>query len=207
VAIVPARTPSGAVGLSLVRLNQPGVLRDRYERTDRGIAADLRLDGAAAVALDAGPAEDGPGWLLDRAWLGLAAIGLGVSQAAVAQTAEYLSQRRQFGVPLATFQAAAHQAANCHVDVQAMEVTLWDGLWRLATERPLGAAAHVAKWWAAEAGDRVARTVQHLHGGIGSDVTYPIHRYMLWTSQLANTLGGASWHLDRVGGHIAAGAA
>jgi alkylation response protein AidB-like acyl-CoA dehydrogenase len=65
----------------------------------------------------------------------------------------------------------------------------------------------VAKWWSADGGDRIARTVQHLHGGIGADVTYPIHRYLLWSSQLANTLGSASWHLHQVGGHIAAGTA
>jgi alkylation response protein AidB-like acyl-CoA dehydrogenase len=181
----------------------PPVTPARYERTDRALAADLALDGAPGVALGAGAADR----LLLEAWLGLAAVGLGVGHEALAQTARYLSQRRQFGVPLATFQAAAHQAANCHIDVQAMEVTLWSALWRMHTGRPVGAAAHVAKWWAAEAGDRVARTVQHLHGGIGSDVTYPIHRYMLWTSQLANTAGGASWHMTRIGDLIAAGEA
>lgn len=205
--LVPARTPNGSVELFLVETGRAGVDRARYERTDRAIAADLVFDAAPAERLGDGPDEDRLDWLLQRAWVGLAAIQLGVSQESVRRTAEYLSQRHQFGVPLATFQAAAHQAANCHIDTQAMEVTFWNALWRLETGRPAAAAVHVAKWWSADGGDRVARTVQHLHGGIGADVTYPIHRYMLWTSQLANTLGSAGWHLHQIGRHIAGGSA
>ncbi|MEV0809906.1 acyl-CoA dehydrogenase family protein [Micromonospora sp. NPDC050200] len=205
--LVPASTEAGSVELFLVETGQAGVVRARYERTDRGVAADLVLDAAPAERLGDGLDEDRLDWLLQRAWVGLAAIQLGVSQESVRQTAGYLSQRHQFGVPLATFQAAAHQAANCHIDTQAMEVTFWNALWRLETGRPAAAAVHVAKWWSAEGGDRVARTVQHLHGGIGADVTYPIHRYMLWASQLANTLGSAGWHLHQIGRHIAGGTA
>ena len=57
----------------------------------------------------------------------------------------------------------------------------------------------VAKWWAARAGDRVVHSAQHLHGGIGSDVDYPIHRYFLWAQQLATSLGGASQQLSELG--------
>jgi alkylation response protein AidB-like acyl-CoA dehydrogenase len=203
--IVPARTGRGSVELFLVDTDQPGVVRNGYVRTDRGGAADLVLDEARAERLADGPDDDRVDWLLQHAWVGLAAIQLGVSQDSVRHTADYLSQRHQFGVPLATFQAAAHQAADCHIDTQAMEVTFWNALWRLETGRPAAAAVHVAKWWSADAGDRVARTVQHLHGGVGADVTYPIHRYLLWSSQLANTLGGAAWHLHQLGGHIAGG--
>jgi alkylation response protein AidB-like acyl-CoA dehydrogenase len=205
--VVPASTESGSVELFLVVTDQPGVTRRRYERTDRGGAADLVFASAHAQRLGNGPEEDRVDWLLQRAWVGLAAIQLGVSQESVRQTVQYLSHRHQFGVPLATFQAAAHQAANCHIDTQAMEVTFWNALWRLETGRPAAAAAHVAKWWSADAGDRVARTVQHLHGGLGADITYPIHRYMLWSTQLANTLGSAGWHLHQLGVHIAGGTA
>jgi acyl-CoA dehydrogenase len=203
--IVPARTGDGSVELFLVDADQPGVTGHGYVRTDRGGAADLVFDGARAERLADGPDDDRVDWLLRHAWVGLAALQLGVSEDSVRRTAEYLSQRHQFGVPLATFQAAAHQAADCHIDIQAMEVTFWNALWRLQTGRPAAAAVHVAKWWSADAGDRIARTVQHLHGGVGADITYPIHRYLLWSSQLANTLGGASWHLHLLGGHIARG--
>jgi 3-oxocholest-4-en-26-oyl-CoA dehydrogenase beta subunit len=215
--VVPATLDDGARRLFLVETGQPGVAWQSFERTDRALAADLTLAGAAAEPLPGpaavspvttGPAATGPGtdpceWLRQRAWVGLAALQLGVSQESVSRVAAYTSERHQFGVPLATFQAVAHQAANCYIDTQAMEVTFWDAVWRLETGRPAAAAVHVARWWAADAGDRVARVVQHLHGGLGADVTYPIHRYFLWSSQLANTLGSASWHLDQIGEEIA----
>jgi 3-oxocholest-4-en-26-oyl-CoA dehydrogenase beta subunit len=203
--VVPATLDDGARRLFLVETGQPGVAVQSFERTDRALAGDLTLDGAAAEPL---PGPDATGtdpceWLRQRAWAGLAALQLGVSQESVARVAAYTSERQQFGVPLATFQAVAHQAANCYIDTQAMEVTFWDAVWRLETGRPAAAAVHVARWWAADAGDRVARVVQHLHGGLGADVTYPIHRYFLWSSQLGNTLGSASWHLDQIGEEIA----
>ena len=210
--VVPAALDDGTPGLFLMEMSQPAVSRKPFERTDRALSADLVLDGAAAEPLGgaAGPLaggedEDRCEWLRQRAWAGLAALQLGVSQEAVRRAAAYTAERHQFGVPLATFQAVAHQAADCHIDTQAMEVTLWDAVWRLDAGRPAGAAVHVARWWAADAGDRVARVVQHLHGGLGADVTYPVHRYMLWSSQLANTFGSAAWHLDRIGEHVAGG--
>jgi 3-oxocholest-4-en-26-oyl-CoA dehydrogenase beta subunit len=214
--VVPATLDDGARRLFLVEAGQPGVAWQSFERTDRALAADLTLLGAAAEPLSGpatvspvtSPAATGTGtdpceWLRQRAWAGLAALQLGVSQESVSRVADYTSERHQFGVPLATFQAVAHQAADCYIDTQAMEVTLWDAVWRLQTGRAAAAAVHVARWWAADAGDRVARVVQHLHGGLGADITYPIHRYFLWSSQLANTLGSASWHLDQIGEEIA----
>ncbi len=210
--VVPATLDDGTRQLFLVETGQPGVARQPFERTDRALAADLTLAGAAAGPLPGpaavSPAATGPGtdpceWLRQRAWVGLAALQLGVSQESVSRVAAYTSERHQFGVPLATFQAVAHQAANCYIDTQAMEVTFWDAVWRLETGRPAAAAVHVARWWAADAGDRVARVVQHLHGGLGADITYPIHRYFLWSTQLGNTFGSASWHLDQIGEEVA----
>jgi alkylation response protein AidB-like acyl-CoA dehydrogenase len=205
--VVPAAPDGGAQRLFLVEAEQPGVSRQPFERTDRALSADLIFDAAAAEPLDGGRDEDRCEWLRQRAWAGLAALQLGVSQESVRRAAAYMGERHQFGVPLATFQAVAHQAADCHIDTEAMEVTLWDAVWRLDTGRPAAAAVHVARWWAAEAGDRVARVVQHLHGGLGADITYPVHRYMLWSSQLANTLGSAAWHLGRIGEYVAGGTA
>ena len=54
------------------------------------------------------------------------------------------------------------------------------------------AAALVAKWWASRGGLRVVHATQHLHGGMGADIDYPIHRYFLWGRQIAFTLGSAA---------------
>ncbi|WP_327028868.1 acyl-CoA/acyl-ACP dehydrogenase [Micromonospora sp. NBC_01740] len=203
--VVPATDEEGTVGLYLVPTTGGGVRRDTFERTDRGLASDVHLDGAAAEPLAEGPGEDRIDWLLRQVWIAVAALQSGVSQAAVRQAADYTSGREQFGVPIATFQAVAHQIADCHIDTEAMEVTYLNALWRETADRPPRAAVHVAKYWAAEAGDRVARTVQHVHGGIGADVTYPIHRYMLWTTQLANTAGSGAWHLQQLADLVDAG--
>ncbi|MCX4388158.1 acyl-CoA/acyl-ACP dehydrogenase [Micromonospora peucetia] len=203
--IVPATDEEGTVGLYLVPTAGPGVRRDTFERTDRGLASDVHLEGAAAELLAEGPEEDRIDWLLRQVWIAVAALQSGISQAAVRQAADYTSGREQFGVPIATFQAVAHQIANCHIDTEAMEVTYLNALWRETTARPPRAAVHVAKYWAAEAGDRVARTVQHVHGGMGADVTYPIHRYMLWTTQLANTAGSGAWQLQQLADLVDAG--
>ena len=64
----------------------------------------------------------------------------------------------------------------------------------------------MAKWWASEAGQRVVHITQHLHGGMGADVDYPVHRYFLWGKQLEDTFGGATIQLARLG-RVLAGAA
>jgi len=62
----------------------------------------------------------------------------------------------------------------------------------------------VAKFWAADGGSRIAGSAQHLHGGIGVDVDYPIHRHFLWTKALEFRLGGATPTLVRLGRDLAA---
>jgi alkylation response protein AidB-like acyl-CoA dehydrogenase len=61
----------------------------------------------------------------------------------------------------------------------------------------------VAKIWAAEAGQRVVHTAQHIHGGIGVDREYPLHRYFLYAKQLELTLGGSTQQLRRLGRMLA----
>ncbi len=68
---------------------------------------------------------------------------------------------------------------------------------------PASKEVRAAKWWACEAGHRVAHSGQHLHGGIGSDVDYPIHRYYLWAKQIEFTLGGANRQLADLGALLA----
>ena len=63
----------------------------------------------------------------------------------------------------------------------------------------------VAKYWAAEAGQTIGYACQHLHGGIGIDVDYPMHRYYLWAKQSELGLGAAPIQLERIGERMAAG--
>jgi alkylation response protein AidB-like acyl-CoA dehydrogenase len=60
----------------------------------------------------------------------------------------------------------------------------------------------VAAFWASQGGPEVVTACQHLHGGIGADIDYPVHRYFQWGIQIANVLGSASLHLARLGNLI-----
>ncbi len=139
-----------------------------------------------------------PEWVLDVARLGLAAQQLGVADAGIREAAQHLSAREQFGRPLATFQATSQQLGDAYCDVQAMRATLGQAVWALGK----GSArkeVDVATWWATDAAERVQHIVQHLHGGLGADVTYPVHRRLLWTMRTNALLGGPSRQLVRLG--------
>ena len=125
---------------------------------------------------------------------------------ALRQTAAYLNARKQFGRPLSAFQATLLRAADAAIDIEAMRVTWLNAAWRFDTGRDAADAARVAKWQASERGQRAVHATQHLHGGVGADVTYPIHRYFLWGKQLELLLGGPSAQLSHLGRRIAEGA-
>ena len=171
--------------------------REETVLTNRGKAAHLTFDGVAGSRV--GEVE----WLLDRYRTGLAAIAVGTCQAALEMTAEYTSNRFQFGRPLSTNQGVVLRAADAYIDLRAIEVTLWQAAWRL--DEGLGAHREslVAKWWASEAGQRIVHATQHLHGGMGADVEYPIHRYFLWGRTIELTLGGPGQQLAALGEELA----
>ena len=204
--LVPARTDEGVL-LALVDPQAAGVSLERAVTTNREIHPHLHLAGVAVgpedvlVGPDAGrPTLD---FLLVAATIGLCALQVGVCEAALRQTAAYLNTRHQFGRPLSTFQATMLRAADAAIDIEAMRVTWQNAAWRLDTGRDAADAAHVAKWQAAERGQRTVHATQHLHGGLGADITYPIHRYFLWGKQIELMLGGPSAQLARLGAEIA----
>ena len=194
--VVSAQTPDGA-RLFLLDPATDGVVLEPVTTTSHEAAAHLHLSGATAEPFGG---DDALPWLVDRADLSIAAVLLGVAESALRQAASYVSERHQFGRPLGTFQSVGHQVADCYIDVAAMRVTLLQAASLLDADADPGTAVLVAKWWASDAGERVVHRVQHLHGGIGVDVDYPVHRYLLWGKQLAATLGGASADLARLGG-------
>lgn len=123
-------------------------------------------------------------------------------------TSEYTSKREQFGFPVATFQAVAVQAADRYIDLRAMEATLWQAAWRISSGAggalPAAGDIAVAKIWASEGVRRVVQTAQHLHGGIGADTDYPLHRYHAWAKHLELSLGPAAAHEEALGDLLAA---
>jgi 3-oxocholest-4-en-26-oyl-CoA dehydrogenase beta subunit len=205
---VPVASAAAAVvvsadaGLFLVDPHGPGVSLERQEVTDHEARYLVTLDGAPAERLG-GP--DAVAWLVRRARLALCAMQVGVTDRALRMTAEYTSAREQFGRPLSAFQAVSQRTADAYVDVEGIRLTAQAAMWRLAAgqEAEADGAIAVAKFWAAEAGQRVVHAAQHLHGGVGVDVSYPLHRSFLWAKELELTLGGATQQLQVLGDMIA----
>jgi alkylation response protein AidB-like acyl-CoA dehydrogenase len=206
-ALVPATIDDGRVVVLLVEPSAPGVRVTPLVTTSGQPEARIDLDDVR-VAGDAllGTGADGARilvWLEERATTALAFVALGVTAQALALTADYTKNRKQFDQPIAMFQAVGQRLADAYVDVEAIRLTAWQAASRLAAGRPATTQVAVAKYWADAAGQRVVHTAQHLHGGIGVDRDYPLHRYFLYAKQLELTLGGPTTQLRRLGKLIA----
>jgi alkylation response protein AidB-like acyl-CoA dehydrogenase len=195
--LIPATAEDGESGLFLLPTNTAGVEIRPVATTNREPHADVFLDGATVVdKLDGGGLVES---LYTRALIGLCAIQVGVSDRALRMAAEYTSGREQFGRPIGTFQAVQQRMADGFIDLEAIRWTTWHAAWLVAEGRPADRAARIAKFWAAEAGARIAATAQHVHGGIGIDTAYPLHRYFLWAKHNELTLGSATQQLVHLG--------
>jgi alkylation response protein AidB-like acyl-CoA dehydrogenase len=201
--VVPATTGEAATGLFLVLPEAAGLTVERTESTSRQPQLNLVLDGVAGEVL--GDAESGEALraVHRRALAGLCALAVGVFSEAVRITASYISEREQFGKPIATFQGATLAAADAYIETSGLTLASRAAAWRLAEGRPADDELAIAKFWVADAGQRIAHRCQHLHGGMGVDVDYPIHRYFLWAKELELTLGGATASLLRLGASMA----
>jgi 3-oxocholest-4-en-26-oyl-CoA dehydrogenase beta subunit len=226
--LVPAATDAG-VAVFAVQRSDPGVTVAPQRLVDGGGTAQLDL---ASVALpddrvlgdadqDASPvASHGAGhgaghgaspgasaaaWLAARATVGLCALQLGVTERALELTAEYARSREQFGRPIGAFQAVAQRLADSYIDVEAIRLTMWQAAWRLAAGLPCDTEIATAKFWAADAGHRIAHTAVHIHGGVGIDTDYPLHRYFTAAKENEFSLGGATTQLRRIGAALASG--
>ncbi|ANP48217.1 alkylation response protein AidB-like acyl-CoA dehydrogenase [Streptomyces griseochromogenes] len=206
--LVPAHTGADRTVLALVPREQEGLELAEQVSTSGERLAELRLRSARVSAGDVIEAEGAGEWLHALLATGTCALALGLGERVLRMTSEYTGKREQFGYPVATFQAVAVQAADRYIDLRAMEATLWQAAWRVASDAPgaLPAAGDVAvaKIWAAEGVRRVVQTAQHLHGGFGADTDYPLHRYHAWAKQLELALGPAAAYEDRLGDLLAA---
>ncbi len=140
---------------------------------------------------------------VERTLAALCAMELGVAENALRMTAKYTGTRRQFGKPIATFQAVAQRAADAYIDLEAMRLSTMQAIWRLASGVDASREIAIAKFWASEGGHRVCYAAQHLHGGIGVDTDYPLHHYYLRSRHIELTLGGTHTHLAFLGDRLA----
>lgn len=198
--LVSAATDEGPA-LFLVEGTAPGVRWELMPVTSHDLAGELTLQDAPAQLVGG---RDATLAAVRAARVLLSALQVGVAEGALALAASYLAEREQFGRPLGSFQAVQHQLADCWIDIDAMRVTLWQAIADAeAGSETVDASALVASWWRTQAGLDIVHRIQHVHGGIGVDVDYPVHRYFLWGKQLASTLGGPAATLAELGDVLA----
>jgi len=149
------------------------------------------LDAAPVVAvLDGMTARD-----LDRLMTaGACAAADGALAGALALTRDYVATRRQFGRPLAEFQAVSQQVADVYIASRTLHLIVLSAAWRLGTGRDADGDLAAATWWVTEEAVLAVLICHHLHGGIGVDVSYPMHRFSSLIRDLSRSLGGAGVH-------------
>ncbi|MFF4899316.1 acyl-CoA dehydrogenase family protein [Streptomyces sp. NPDC001068] len=206
--VVPAHTDGDRSVLALVAPSADGVTLAEQVSTSGERLGELRLESARVAGRDVVTAEGAWEWLRELLTTGTCALALGVGERVLRMTSEYTGKREQFGHPVATFQAVAVQAADRYIDLRAMEATLWQAAWRLASGAvgalPVAGDVAVAKIWASEGVRRVVQTAQYLHGGFGADTEYALHRYHAWAKQIELALGSAGAHEEALGDLLAA---
>ena len=163
----------------------------------------LRMDGVPIEGLLGG--ADCVRDLYQLAVAGACALADGAVAGALSLTRNHVATREQFGRPLAAFQAVSQQIADVYIASRTLHLATLSACWRLDAGPEMGpemdtaAAADldVAGYWCAEQAPRAVRICQHLHGGLGMDVTYPLHRFSSLIADLVRFLGGAEYRLER----------
>jgi len=176
-------------GVALVRPEAEGVRVTRSHSSSGEPEYTLRMAQAPVEGVLGGAdcARD----LRQLAVAGACALADGVVAGALVLTRDYVARREQFGRPLATFQAVSQQIADVYIASRTMHLAALSACWRLAGGRDAADDLDVAGYWCAEQAPRSVRLCHHLHGGIGMDVTYPLHRFSAMAADLARFLGGA----------------
>ena len=195
--VVSAALPDGGTGLFLVEGDAPGLTRTGYATFDGGRAARVALDGTPATALGSGDATAHISRALDGARIAAASEAVGAMEVALSATSEYLRSRKQFGVPLNTFQALTFRAADMYVSLElARSITLWATM-VLAEEsdEDVADAAARAGLQVSRAGRHIGQEAIQLHGGIAMTAEYSVGSYTAHLTALDHLLGDGGFHL------------
>lgn len=195
----------GAPALAAIAL--AGCAREPARQLDGGAAAHLRLDGADARIVASGAAAEALHERCDALVTALAVIETaGLMQRVLEMTVEYISQRVQFGQPIARFQAARHRAAELLMQAETVRWTAYHALWRLQEDGSDTREIWLAKHWAVRAAERVYQVSHLLHGGVGVGTEYPLHLYTQALAGLAVRAGGMDEMVARALEPLALGA-
>jgi len=199
--IVSAWTGSG-VSLFLVPANADGVTVERYPALDTHAAAHVTFDhvelpGDSLLGKLHG-GQDVLDKVLDAARIGASAEMLGIAQEAFERTMEYLKERKQFGVPIGSFQALQHRAAQLFGEIEMCKSLVLKALQMLDGDK--GHDAELASMTKAKLGQTAhlaATEAVQMHGGIGMTDEFDIGFFLKRCRVLETLYGDRYFHLDR----------
>ena len=209
--IVAART-SGSTGdregisLFLVDAGADGVTVTRTKMVDSRNAANVELAdvpvGGDALIGESGRGADVLDPALDIARIGIAAEMLGSTQECFDRTVQYLKDREQFGVPIGSFQALKHRAANMFCEIELSKSCVLEALTALDEERDRAEVAKLASLTKAKVGETfhtVSREGIQMHGGIGMTDEFDIGFFIKRAAVTEQTFGDVNFHRNRYG--------
>lgn len=199
--IVSAMTAEG-ISLFLVPADSKGVSVEPYPVLDIATAANISFDGVElardSLLGDSGGGEAVLERVLDATRIGAAAELLGLAQEVFDRTMDYIKQRKQFGVPVGSFQGLQHRAATLYADLQLCKSLVIKGLQDL-DENPRGnpQLASATKAKLCETAHTAANEGIQMHGGIGMTDEFDIGFFLKRCQILESLYGDRYFHLDR----------
>jgi alkylation response protein AidB-like acyl-CoA dehydrogenase len=188
--IVTARTGtnpdgSGAISAFIVPADTPGFSVGRLEEKlglHASATGELRFDDVRVPAANL-LGEEGAGFraflrVLDGGRISIAALALGLTQAAYDAALPYAKTREQFGRPIGTFQGVAFMLADMATEIEAARALVYRAAWLKDQGREYSLAAAQAKLFASETSSRVTNAALQVHGGYGYVEDYRVERFL-----------------------------
>ncbi len=190
----------GGTAAFLVRPDAEGLVRTGYRTHDGGRAARIELDGTPAELLGGTATDrtDRVEQVLAAGRIAYAHEAVGAMDTALRTTSEYLKTRKQFGVPLARFQALTFRAADMYVSLElARSAALWATM-VLDAGGDAVRAADRARLQTSRAGRHIGQEAIQLHGGIGMTAEYSVGHYTSRLTAIDHVLGDGDFALARL---------
>jgi alkylation response protein AidB-like acyl-CoA dehydrogenase len=204
--LVVSADSDGVAGLFLVDSKAAGIELTKLSSTSYEPWYEVQFNNTPAeevISIEQGAAT----WTTERLQAALCAMQVGVADKSMRITAEFTCERFQFDVPIGSFQAVQHRAADCFIDVTCLQLTTYQAVSLLDADKDATNEVMIAKIWAGDTGHRVSYAAQHLHGGTGIDKDYHLWRYCLFARQNEMLLGSSAELLGKLGSRIADGKA
>jgi alkylation response protein AidB-like acyl-CoA dehydrogenase len=200
--VVSARADDGALSLFVIDAKSPGVGIESFTTMDSSRAANIRLGGVEVGEdrrLASGDAKAALDWAMDLGAAAACAEGLGIARTVLDMTTSYLKVRKQFGVPIGTFQVLQHRCVDMFVQAQLLESTSILACVR-ADEADVDErqrAVSIAKARLTVGGKYAAKESIQLHGGVGITDEHDIGLYFKRMQVLCTQFGDDEFHVGR----------